>query len=340
MGTFQEYCIDDKDVSEWLSWGGLVHKNVLKNKDGSMLGVLEYTPLSSSDNKKIGNREYLNGWSFWFEKQHDMVQDRFFMVVCWNPFFNSDHKAENTIGHILVSEHKLIPYFANELQHFADSISFATDCKVLEYQGILDFLFFSLSFNNSDCPIMPDVPLYIDALLSQDLDIKFEENDILIQGKRLLALTLPDIPDDATMETLYKAFTKLSYRYVRRILCFSEEEATQEFDRYTNKWCSGRKSIMKAINNGILSHINGYYSNCFFFLLDKDEYEKIVSYCEKVMDILQRVYIIESYNLKDIWWGSLAGLFRANITDPIMGFDSIDELLCHQEEKKEAPADV
>lgn len=39
------------------------------------------------------------------------------------------------------------------------------------------------------------------------------------------------------------------------------------------------------------------------------------------------IYIVEDYNAKDLWWGSLPGLFRAATTPPICGFQALEELL-------------
>ena len=51
--------------------------------------------------------------------------------------------------------------------------------------SMMDFLSFTLSMGEHRA-IMPDVPLYMDALLSQDIDFDFRANDIFINGKKVL----------------------------------------------------------------------------------------------------------------------------------------------------------
>ena len=54
----------------------------------------------------------------------------------------------------------------------------------------------------------------------------------------------------------------------------------------------------------------------------------------EVLNRLEALYIVEDYNRKDVWWGSLPGLFRANLTPPQMSFGGLSELMSHS--RKEA----
>ena len=47
------------------------------------------------------------------------------------------------------------------------------------------------------------------------------------------------------------------------------------------------------------------------------------------------LYVLESYNLKDVWWGSLSGMYLANITPPLVGFSSAENLLLSRTAKVE-----
>ena len=38
-------------------------------------------------------------------------------------------------------------------------------------------------------------------------------------------------------------------------------------------------------------------------------------------------YILESFNLKEVFWGSLPGLYLANNVPPLIGFQHLEELL-------------
>ena len=38
-------------------------------------------------------------------------------------------------------------------------------------------------------------------------------------------------------------------------------------------------------------------------------------------------HIIEDFNHKHVWWGSIPGMFRSNIVPPIVGFKNLTDLL-------------
>ena len=50
---------------------------------------------------------------------------------------------------------------------------------------------------------------------------------------------------------------------------------------------------------------------------------------QALLDSMELPYLVENYHQKNVWWGSLPGMFRSNIVPPILGFDSLDELLAH-----------
>ena len=56
---------------------------------------------------------------------------------------------------------------------------------------------------------------------------------------------------------------------------------------------------------------------------------------ESYLKVQEMSYVFEKYNLKDVWWGSLAGIFLANIVPPITEFNSLEEFILHLEEIKE-----
>lgn len=337
--SLKEYDIDDTAIAEWLPWGGLVHPNVMKNKDGSFFGIIEYKPYLSQENRKIKDRKYQNGWIIWSEKQHWQGTDHYFLTISWNPFYDRLLKAENTLHSYPVYEKNAAAYFAKEMESFAEDISVVTTCQLLAYQEILDFLSFTLSLGENSV-IMPQVPLYLDVLLSKDLNAKFLENGISINGKQMLVLTLPAIPEMPIMGILYKAFESIPYRYVQRLLLFDKNKAQEDLEKYVSKWCSGRKSLRKMMVADILSNLNGYYSASLIFLLPDEIYNEMRDYCKAVLDTLECPYFLENYNLKDVWWGSLPSVFRANITAPICGFMYLDELLVQYQNVKEAKSYV
>ena len=81
-------------------------------------------------------------------------------------------------------------------------------------------------------------------------------------------------------------------------------------------------------------HANFLYANNLFLLTDKGQGKEIERYIRDVLNRLEALYIVEDYNRKDVWWGSLPGLFRANLTPPQMSFAGLQELMTHS--RKEA----
>jgi len=170
--------------------------------------------------------------------------------------------------------------------------------------------------------------------------VNFLENDLYVDDKKLLAITLPSVASMSIMNILYKAFDKTPYRHVQRLLIFNKKAALEDLEKYAAKWCSGRKSLRKIMLEDILGNLNGYYSSTFLFLIGEKEYERYRIYCQEVLNTLEIPYLFEQYNLKDVWWGSLPGIFRANINAPIAGFSHLDDLLIRYQEEKEAILDV
>lgn len=336
--SWKEYEIDDEDVAEWLPWDGLILDNVMRNKDDSFLSIIQYDPYLANEN--IQKQQFLNGWNFWSEKQHRQGEDKCFLIVSWNPDYDRKMSlAKNTLNGKSVPSEKAALYFLQVVKKLQQDMSAVTKTKLLEYQDFLDVLSFSLCLGEQNVE-MPEASLFFDVLLTQDLHVDFLENGISINEKKMMVLSLPSIPEMPIMGILYKAFEKLSYRYTQRLLMFGSEEAKKDLEAYTASWCNGRKSLKKDILSNILSELNGYYHASFVFLVDPDEYDNIKKYCQEVLNTLEIPYIFERYNLKDVWWGSLPGLFRANISAPITGFKHMDDLLIRGMEEKEVPLHV
>lgn len=89
--------------------------------------------------------------------------------------------------------------------------------------------------------------------------------------------------------------------------------------------------MLREIEKDILGNFNGYCWNGFIFRLDESDYENFYSDMEEYLTGKEIPFVFEHYNLKDVWWGSLAGLFLANITPPLIGFNSAEEFILHKE---------
>ena len=328
-----EYYVDEQDAREWLPWGGLVRPTVVRNKDFSFFGVISHSRLSAP----VPSLELPKGWSIWAEEQHRGLDTNFYFVVCWNPFWSTiGEEAENALNHRFIQRRKAPDYFAEELLRIAETIRKSDpSCHVLMYQEVVDFLVFSLSFGENHVE-MPEVPLFFDVVLTDGLDVEFEENDLSILDKNVVVLSLPSCPRDELLDDIRKEFVDIPYRYVRRNLCMNTEEAEDKMNQYTKGWCSSRGYMKRAIMEGITLPMSGYYSEEIIFSLPEDLFDESLRYVRDFMDNLRVPYILENYNLKDVWWGSLAGCFRANIRPIITGFESLSDFLIQPSEERSA----
>ena len=328
--SLQEFEIND-EVSEGLMWGGITLPHVMQQKDGSCFSVIEYEPYEKNYlSKKLELPKFRRGWAIWNERQHSLKGDRDFLIIFWNPFETKlNPKIENTLGDE-VDKKDFLKYFGMIAEKICKEFSKVTQAKLLKYQELMNFLSFTLTLEENEVE-MPEVPLYMDALLSQDVKIQFKANDIFINGKKIFVVTLPDLPK---AWKIFEQVKNISYRYVRRILLFDEKESALEMKKYCGKWCPHRKIMLEEIENGILSKLNGYCWNGFIFSVDAVEYEIFQASLSEYFQAQEFSFLFEHYNLKDVWWGSLPGVYLANITPPLVGFESVEGFILHREPEK------
>lgn len=324
--TWKEYEIDDNDIAEWISWGGIVKDSVMENKDHSFLSVIRYEPYMKAQCSYMKNFAFKKGWSIWTEKQNRNGMSQQFLVVSWNPNYDKSDNAANTLSGQVVNVKDVSMFFEREIASIQKEMATITSCEVIKEQEFLDFLTFTLSLGEHSV-VMPDITLYLDVLLTQDIDFSFLENGISINRKNIMILTLPSIAEMSIMDILYKAFSRFSYRYVQRMLLFDKKGAKEDLEKYISKWCGGRKSLKDIITDNLLSNLNGYYNASFIFLIEPDIQAEMMAYCQMTLNELEIPYLFEEYNLKDVWWGCLPGMFRANIVAPVVGFSHLEDLL-------------
>ncbi|TYZ20188.1 hypothetical protein [Selenomonas ruminis] len=333
--SWKEYDLSNNTVADWLPWGGLTLPHVVQEKDGSYFGVIRYKALPEESAAGIELPHFKEGWSLWLERQHvPLGEDGLYIVLCWNPFISKMGYAVNRLNKdMLVKAEDAGIYFATVLDDFAENLGKVTEASVLEYQDVIDFMSFAIAYNEQKI-IMPEVPLYLDALLSQDLDLNLSGNSIELGGKETVAVSLAAPLPLKQEETLLHAVDRLPFRFVQRLLIMGPEKAEKKLMSYMSKWCGGRKSVKKLIKAPLLGELTGLYANTLFLLTDKGQGKEMERYIREVLNRLEALYIVEDYNRKDVWWGSLPGLFRANLTPPQMSFSGLNELMTHY--RKEA----
>lgn len=326
--SWKEYRLDNRSIADWLPWEGITHPNIVVNKDDSMFAVLSFRPLPNSG-RRIALPEIKNGWSIWCETQHLNALEQHFLCVCWNPFFRLSGSIRNALAEGDFYLRDMEAHLYAVMEGICQSFPVESECHILEYQELIDFMEFSLSMGAHPVE-MPDTPVDLDALLSQDSGVSFRENKILRDDSLYLVYSVPgDIEDDGLIRSIMSSLAEFPWRDVRRMLLFGEAEAKKELARYTSRWCPGRKSILDKITEGILSDMNGYFSHSLIVCVPQKSRSVVEEDMVYLLQAAQMPYIREEFNARDVWWGSLPSLFRANIRPPIVGVSSLDVLLPH-----------
>lgn len=328
--SWKEYQEDEENVSFWLKWGGLIHPQVMQNKDYSLLSVIDYEPYQSDTDilqKKLP--ALCNGWVYWAEEQHIGAATKCYLVIYWNPFYSADNAISNYIIGTIKAEEACQKFLQVVVDIFNTLFEF-TVCYILSYQSLVSFLEKTISVSR---PLiwMPQVPMYFDALLTQDADIYFEPNAVCIGENKILILTMPPPADSRETAGAMDFFNTLhiNYRHVQRLLIFSRKKAKEENKRFTRLWCSGRPSVGKFITENVLSELNGYYANIWLLSVPFAQEEEIRDKLTEYFTAKAQPYILENYNTKNLWWASLPGMYEPYAAPPIIGFSSLDDLLLH-----------
>lgn len=340
--SLKGYGHEAKAIEEWVPWGGLTRPCVMRQKDGSMFSVFQYKELNGKPEIHIEHRDFRRGWTAWIERQHAPEEEpKDYLVICWNPFIIKDIsrnllkvQIEGRVINALqggIHSTKALDYFMFEMMQLEEELSRITDVKLLEYQDLLDYLSFSVSLG-SDHVELPYLPLYMDVFLTQNNTFDFRMNDIYINHDRLLICTLMGMPD---MKPIFETLHNVAYRHVSRLLFFDEKEASVDMKRYTSNWLSGRRTMSEVVIDDIMGAYNGYYNECLIFLLDSDNDEPFREFLWNTLSNLEINFIFESYNLKEMFWASLPGLFLAGAHPPIIGFDHFETLLMGARTKDE-----
>ena len=330
--SWKEYELNNNSIADWLPWGALTHENVMRNKDDSVLGIISYQKGSEAD---VSFPKLPNGWALWIEEQQvKFGEEECYLAVSWNPFLVHG-KVVNTVDGKVIYLEELEMALHAVLLNIAESFPKENHAHLLAYQEMIDYLCHALTLGKKWMP-MPDVPVDLDAYLTDELCVDFSGNHVKLGKDTFLVLSLPACVGSSEevfcrcRKELKEA--KIPYRHVQRLLLYREKSAKRELLRYTKKWCNSRKYIKSTLLQAALGELNGLYQNMFILLVSEQELKKTEHFLRQLCEELEIPYIIEDYNAKDLWWGSLPSLFRAAIYPPICGFANIGELLARKED--------
>lgn len=313
--NLKEYQEDRENLAEWVPWGGLIHPSVVKNKDGSLLGVLSYRhrlDVQDVDERIAGlvrqMRHLTSGWALWMEQNHIHSEDVYYLTLLWYPPEAGSKKE--------------VQEFTAVLKGFERSLAAFFDVVILEESAFLSYL--SSTVSPWQSVNYPEIPLYLDALFTQDVQLKQADNTLIIDGRPLKIITpLSWIGQVDRQAATFLKEQISAYRIVQRFLFFDEADAKQENERYLKRWCQNRSSIRELLTFG-------EYRTCGYYTFSVLVYDEGTTSAEKVRAYFQsRGYpaVLESYHFKDVWLGTLPGQFRANINPPMVDLLDISILI-------------
>ena len=332
--SWKEYSLENKEVQDWVVWEALTHESVLRSKDDSVLGVIRYKPFERKEGTGISLPAFSQGWVMNIEEQHGEAGEACFLALTWNPFLSlKGDKVENALSeNAAMSLDAMEQHMFSVLDTLASRFPPEAEAKILKYQEIIDYLAFSLSHGRMYVE-MPDVPVDLDVYLTQDFTADFSKNRIVVGEETFLILTLPAFLG-AMEKTLRRIIEEMERggipcRHVQRILFFDEKEARKEMERRDRMglWCRSRKYIKELIEAPLHGKFHGYYNNTLVALVKTENYARTVAYLRKLFYETQEFYIIENFNAKQRWWGTIPAHFRAGVAAPICAFQSLEDLL-------------
>ena len=340
MASISDFGLKSTDVEEHLPWGGLVKPGVVKQKDNSYFSIIKYKPFKIYEDEVLDavKWNFKRGWVLWNEHQHIKDSESSdYLVICWNPFHSVTNKTINILAEkkVTIPERELA-YFEHMVKSFADDFSRISEVELIEYQELLDVLSFSLSLGESKLE-MPEVPLYLDALIANDIVFRSTSNNFYINHKKLLAISIHSIMG---IKELYPLLKHVSFRHNKRFICFSKQQAVRQLKEYSKLWFSKRKVIREMVLGDMVRTYNGYYSETLLFLVNKENEKKFSDYIISNLQKYGAAFTNESFSLKNVFWSTMPGLFLANIRPPVQGFDNLESLLNCQIKKRKDEKDI
>lgn len=325
--AMKEYDVDLTKLYEWLPWGGLVYPSVVRNKDGSLMGFME------AEQKKLTamDMELPNGWAVWMERQHFSGKSTHIMTLFWNPF--ADKRTgivRNSLEGRLLRLEQAEAYFISVLNSFG--------ARIMENEEVLSYLGSVLRGEPFSIGMLKE-PLYLDAILSKDVDFRVFgkstplKNALSINGRFVTALTPLGYPRMPIMGILFRAFRDFDYRFVRRFIFMDKDTADKELKGYMKNWCRGRQSVKSFLLERLDNAYWGIYTNTFIFQFPEDERKENETYIKEVLETMDLPHIMEDFNRKHAWWAAIPGIHQAGLTSPVKGIGRFADLLLDTEDE-------
>lgn len=316
MNQLDEYWVDDTKLYEWVPWGGFIHERVLRNKDDSLMAAFSYQAKIEAENRpsfSFLSTHIQDGWVFWLERQCFAGHLEDYLFVLWQPLAAAGNQVSQ-------KQKAWLAHFLEVLQGIEREMASVAEIRPLEPKLFLTALYRAICFAKEKLPF-PEIALYLDAYITQDIAFEILPNTFRVNHQSLAAYSVKylEVHGQDLQRLLFDTLPK-DYRFSRRWVCLSPDQAKREMARYTKGWFSNRRAIRAAALDDLLFDMAGFCTNAFFvFAPDDEALEPVKAYLGDAFQTMQIPYIEERRNFKETFWGSLPGLFRGNIVPPITG---------------------
>ena len=309
----EDYQHDYSKVYSWLSWGGLILPEVVRNKDGSLMGFIRYGKTAEITTDEI-SLDYPQGWAIWLDWHHFAGDNTKTLCLLWNPIRkHSNLLAVNICDGISRGSETEEEYFCRVLMDLSRKVPAG---YVLRQGEILSYLQSTLEMQFCEVA-MPEIPLYLDAVLSKKMDFKVynpngqDRNRLTIRSKEIVVVSIKESLHKSKLDMVLNAFRQMDYRFCRRCLFMPENNLQQELEKMTANWCPKRHSVRdymlsKQVGKG------GMISDTLVFALVRAEVKDYHKYIRAILEAVEVPFVVEDYKGKQCWWGTLPGMFRAN----------------------------
>ena len=327
----EDYRLDFGKPYTWLCWGGLILPEVVRNKDGSLMGFIRYGRERHEGKLEL---DFPESWAVWLDIHHLRGDESKTLCLLWNPILQGkNHQTAKGLKGESVDIETVPEYFQEVLAGLARQVdALRPGSRVLRLEEVLSYLKTSLQMYVFQVSL-PEVPLYLDAVLSRDMEMKLyspaskDKNRLSVKGKEIVVASLKDTLRESRLDLVLGAFREMDYRLCRRVLLMSEDRLERELRGLTNEWCSHRKSVadyMLSKQQGS----GGLVSEMLIFAIEAEKLSVLQDYIRQILDAVELPYVLEDYNRKSCWWGSLPGMFRAGGKVWPRKVASWEDLLC------------
>jgi len=347
LGKFKEFDSTESVMSDWLSWGGLIKPGVLRNKDGGLMATLCYRYIKNIEDDKASLAidelctsllELNGGWVIYSEAVNRSLNECvYYLTLFWLPKRDKSGKLKDLpswtenleVKDNGYAEEDAVQVFELVVSRLKESLGCICDVAAVEGVDYLNYLRSTITFDGLKVD-MPKTPLFLDAFLSMDLTLGGELGMPVVSGyamKIVSPLGYLGIRAKELIERLNEC--DVPYRFVSRFMFFDDEMIKKEEKRYFSKWCDGRKAMMPLLEYNHKKNSKCGYCTANIIVWDTDK-KKTVAAAEMVEKVIQDMGIcavMEDYNLKDVWYGSVPGVVRANLKPPMVVVEDVSKLI-------------